>query len=477
MLLRILLAVEARATRRRLRELLDGSRLALTTDADARRLWESVSRESFDLLVACMGALPGDAAAAITTIRQLPDGPEIVLLHPIQDPEAAERAELLAAGALAVLDPRWSDELLRTTLETVLVRRREQRLSLLSARQGVEPCSLGDFASAAPAMHAMLELSRAVVRSNSGVLLLGETGVGKERLARAIHAEGPRRAGPFVAVNSGALTESLAESELFGHEKGAFTGAVRARRGLFELAHQGTLFFDEVSEMPPALQVKLLRALEERSIRRVGGEQTVPLDVRIIAATNRDLEAEVRAGRFREDLYYRLAVVVLALPPIRERREDLPDLARRCLETVCARLGRHAPRLEPEALRALVQYSWPGNVRELANVLERATLLCRNDEVTLGELPVAVASRSPGFEQAAVAAAALVPGAEPEWWRGQPLLEARRKVSESFERTYLIDTLRCCSGRVGQSAKRAGVSPRSMSEMIKRHGLHARDYR
>ena len=216
--------------------------------------------------------------------------------------------------------------ILLETLRSLVERRRQDGLRRLKAERPEERYSLNDFVLVSPAMQRFVAVARRVVAADSSLLILGETGVGKERLARAIHAESPRARGPFVAVNCGALPEGLLESELFGHERGAFTGAVASRKGHFELAHEGTIFLDEIGEMPLHLQVKLLRVLEERRLQRVGGQRPIAIDVRVMAATNRDLEAEMGAGRFRNDLYYRLAVVTLTLPPLRDRAEDIPDL-------------------------------------------------------------------------------------------------------------------------------------------------------
>jgi DNA-binding NtrC family response regulator len=234
---------------------------------------------------------------------------------------------------------------------------------------------LGALIGQSAAMRQLYEVLPRVTDSRVTVLLVGETGTGKERIARCIHYQGPRQEGRFVAVNCGALSEGLLESELFGHKKGAFTGATEDKEGLFEAADQGTLFLDEVGETSPALQVKLLRVLQEGEFTRVGETQPRRTQARVVAATNRDLEAEVREGRFREDLYYRLSVFPIHLPPLRARREDIPLLAAHFAEKHAAALGRPAPAFSPEALEILTAYSWPGNVRELENEIERALVL------------------------------------------------------------------------------------------------------
>jgi two-component system response regulator PilR (NtrC family) len=241
-----------------------------------------------------------------------------------------------------------------------------------------------------PAVEEVRHLVERVAPARTTVLVTGESGSGKEVVARAIHARSGRRDAPFVAINCGAIPEGLIESELFGHEKGSFTGAAAQKAGLFEVAGTGTLFLDEVGDLPPPVQVKLLRALQERRIRRVGGSRDLAVGARIVAATNRDLAAEVAAGRFREDLYYRLNVIQLRLPPLRERREDLPLFLAHFLARFAAELGRPAPRLSAEAERALLTWDWPGNVRELSNVVERAVTLSDGPVIELAALPPAM---------------------------------------------------------------------------------------
>ncbi len=242
-------------------------------------------------------------------------------------------------------------------------------------------------------MRETLDLVDQVAPSSATVLITGESGTGKELIARAIHDGSPRKNKPFVAINCAAIPDTILESELFGAEKGAFTGATQRREGRFERAHQGTLFLDEIGEMAPHVQVKLLRVLQEGEIERLGGTQTVPVDCRIVAATNRDLAKEVAEGRFREDLYYRLNVITLRLPPLRERPDDVPLLAQHFLQTYARKNNKNIVGIEPEAIEMMMGYSWPGNVRELENVTERAVVLARGDRITENDLPPKVRTR------------------------------------------------------------------------------------
>ena len=278
------------------------------------------------------------------------------------------------------------------------LKRVEKRLRTKQAAVPAADRALEDrgFVAQSAAMQRVMELARRVARVDSTVLITGESGVGKERIARFIHEESTRTAGPFVAINCGAVPEGLLESELFGHAKGSFTGASQDRPGLFEAANGGTLFLDEIGEVPPAMQVKLLRTLQEREVRRVGENKNRRVNVRVLAATNRDLVAEVNAARFRQDLYYRLRVVELRVPPLRERREDVLLLARAFLGEAAQRAGRKPGTLTPKAANQLVRYSWPGNVRELENAIERAVVLASGSRIDVEDLPEEIGLALPG---------------------------------------------------------------------------------
>jgi DNA-binding NtrC family response regulator len=313
MLLRAVLASPDRPLRERLRRLLDRHEVELVPVARPAELPAALERTDPDLLVvgrALVGEPPPDW---LKQLLPAPRGTDVVVL--VEREDAHDRATLLAAGCAAVLNVTVADRELAGALAALLERRRQAEVRVLRSRwTAAEPC-LGDFVSESRSMQEFMQVTRRVVDSDSSLLVLGETGVGKQRLARAIHHEGRRAARPFLAVNCGALPETLLESELFGHEQGAFTGATRARRGYFELAHGGTLFLDEIGDVPLHLQVKLLRVLEDRAVQRLGSERAARVDVRLMAATNRDLEREVAERRFRADLFDRLAVVTLELPP------------------------------------------------------------------------------------------------------------------------------------------------------------------
>jgi two-component system response regulator AtoC len=303
------------------------------------------------------------------------------------------------------------------------------------------------------AMQGLFERVRKVASSKTTVLITGESGTGKELFARAIHYVSQRRDGPFVAINCGAIPENLLESELFGHVRGAFTGATGHKRGLFEEASGGTLFLDEIGELPLSLQVKLLRALQEEEIRKVGDTKTHKVDVRVIAATSRNLEEEVKQGRFREDLYYRINVVTVSIPPLRDRREDIPLLSEHYIRKFSEQNRREPRELSPAALQLIMRYRWPGNVRELVNVLERAVLLSEGEQIEATDLPEALLAGAP---------AANLPPVE-----GFSLKQHRA----ALEKRLISEALRECRQKRAKAAALLGVSLRSLLYKIKEYGL------
>jgi len=476
MLLRVVMAFDEGASARRLRRLLRGAEVVVETVRPGRHAWERTARRTADIVLAGESIIPEPLLDSLALLHQTPETPTIVVL--CRSTQASRQAELLAAGCDVVLHEGLGDERLADALKAVLVRRSQSADELTGVERAVAEPQLADFVSRSAAMQSFLQVVRRVVDSGTSLLILGETGVGKERLARAIHAEGPRSAGPFVAVNCGALPEALLESEMFGHEEGAYTGATRSRKGCFEIAHRGTIFLDEIAEMPLHLQVKLLRVLQDHEIRRVGGEKPFSVDVRVMAASNRDLDAEVDAGRFRKDLFYRLSVVSLTVPPLRERREDIPALVDSYIEYLRPRIGRSVRGIAPEALEALQRYRWPGNVRELINLVERAMLLCDGDQITLGSLPAAVRALVSGQRTPPVSLPVPRTAADiPADWLDKPLEQVRGTVVAAVEQAYLTALLETTGGRVGETADRAGIQPRSLYEKMKRYGLRKETFR
>ncbi len=344
---------------------------------------------------------------------------------------------------------------------TVLVTKALERQALAreneSLRAQVDRGRSAGIVGKSPAMQRVLDLVERIASTRTTILITGESGTGKERIARAVHDSSERAKEPFLVVNCGALPENLMESELFGHEKGAFTGAQTRSMGLFREADGGTLFLDEVGELPLALQVKLLRVLQERKVRPVGGAQEVSVDVRVLAATNRNVEADVESGRFRQDLYYRLNVIRLELPPLRERREDVPVLADRFAERFAKEMGKEITGFTADAQRALGHYEFPGNVRELENVVERAVALACSSRIGLGDLPSALSG-------VAGATGPQLSELPPEGCE----LDA---VMNELERRLLLEALERTGGVRTQAAKLLGITFRSLRYRLEKHSL------
>ncbi|MBN1302415.1 MAG: sigma-54-dependent Fis family transcriptional regulator [Melioribacteraceae bacterium] len=311
-----------------------------------------------------------------------------------------------------------------------------------------------------PAMKEVLNLVRRISPSEMNVLIYGESGTGKELLARAIHKLSKGKNNPFVPVNCGALPEQLFESELFGHEKGAFTGAVKTKPGLLEFAEGGTFFFDEIGELTTALQVKLLRMLEERKIRRVGGSNEISINVRIIAATNKNLENLVSEGTFRDDLFYRLNNMKIEVPPLRERKEDIMPLINQYIQLLCSNKGEKQKHFTPEAEVALINYAWPGNVRELQNVINRTYFLCPNELITIDDLPIPVSKKQEIIDKSIITLS---------------YKEAKERVLESFEIEYLTYHLKRNNGNITKTADECGLDRRSIHRLISRYNILFKD--
>ncbi|MBK7947720.1 MAG: sigma-54-dependent Fis family transcriptional regulator [Deltaproteobacteria bacterium] len=384
----VLIVDDDEALRDSLSLMLTAEGYAVRTAPDGRTALELLEGTPVDAIL-CDLRMPGlDGFELIPQItRQWPGMPVILMsAHGTED----LAIEAIQRGAYDYLAKPFQPAELRLTLRKAAERESLRRQNLMLQRDMSR--SLGERAivAASDQMIELLELLERTAPYKSTILVTGESGTGKEVIARAIHAQSPRRDAPFVAVNCGAIPENLLESELFGHVKGAFTGASRAHRGLFAEAHQGTLFLDEIAELPTALQVKLLRAIQEEEIRPVGDTKSHSVDVRVIAATARDLATEIATGRFREDLFYRLNVVRLEVPPLRVRRKDVPLLVDHFLARFREVLSKNVRRVSDEALERLVAYDWPGNVRELENVIERAVILTDGDAIEIAALPSAI---------------------------------------------------------------------------------------
>ena len=428
------------------------------TATDGERALALLEAERPDVVVTDLHMPRTDGMAVLR--RAVEIDPDAVVVMITGHGTVPSAVEAMREGAFDyLLKPLPSNDALRLVVERGVEKRRlvEENRRL---RESLSPqVGFDKLIGQSPAMLAVFDLVRKAARAEANILIQGESGTGKELVARAIHANSPRAPEVFVPVDCAALPEHLLESELFGHERGAFTGAERTKPGMFEVADRGTLFLDEVGELPLALQAKLLRALQEREIRRVGGTKLIPVDVRLVAATNRDLAESVRKREFREDLFYRVNVILIALPPLRERTGDVPLLAYHFL----GRYGRNRERplegIDADALAVLEAYGWPGNIRELQNVVERACALADGPALRLRDVPEHVRGRG--------RPAPAVPG------KDLPLREARETWLRVFTQEYLTDLLRRHAGNISQAAKTAGVDRKTLHRLLAKFDIKA----
>ncbi|MGH7564370.1 MAG: sigma-54-dependent transcriptional regulator [Gemmatimonadota bacterium] len=393
----------------------------------------------------------------------LPGHPDVMLITAFGTIDIA--VEAMKRGAADFITKPFDTDELRVKVSRVLETRdlRHERDQLRAEteylREEVEH-HFGDIVGVSTAMRDIFEQVRKVAETPSSVYIYGESGTGKELIARAIHRESPRREGPFIKVNCSALAESLLESELFGHEKGAFTGAIKERKGRFELAHRGTLFLDEIADIPPSVQVKLLRVLQEKEIERVGGEETIQVDVRIISATNKDLRPLVESETFREDLFYRLHIIPIEIPPLRERTEDIRPLVKHFIESIAKEIGKPIDGITDRALDLLHNYDWPGNIRELENVLERA--------IVLSDGPVLEPESFPLDERTI-----------PRWTDassvGPPVGVPLDAALERLERSMLERALEQAGGVKTKTAELLGIKTSALYYKLEKYGITAND--
>jgi len=404
---------------------------------------------NYDLVLLDLRLPDGDGLDVMRVLLELDDRALVVIMTAF--PEVRTAVSALKAGAYDYLNKPFDLDdlkiLVARALETQSLRTEVERLRISAPR----PASIEGMIGSSPAFLRMVAIVHKVAAaSRAPVLIRGESGTGKERVAQAVHNLSARAAGPWVTLNCSAISEGLLESEMFGHEKGAFTDAKLAKRGLLELADGGTLFLDEIGDLAPALQPKLLRALETQTFRRVGGQKEQRVDVRFVAATNRDLEAMVKKGLFREDLYYRLNVAGIDVPPLRERTPDIPPLARYFLEQAAGVMGMHGFRVDPSVQPLLEAYPWPGNIRELRNVMERALILAGDSTILPEHLPKELALRREAEGSRAEA---------PVW------------ALEEAERRHILAVLERCQGNKTHAAQRLGITRLTLRNKLKQYGL------
>ena len=443
----VLVVEDDRNAREALRKALtrDGHRVAaVSTRAEALAALEQNPPD----LALCDVVLPdGDGLDLVKRLRE--SGAVVVVMTAFATIDRAVRA--IKEGADDFLEKPILLDKLRIILDRALGSRRLHDENARLQRALKERYRFDNIIGSSPAMQEIFQVVEQVAPTRATVLILGESGTGKELIANAIHHGSDRAKGPLVKVNCAALTETLLESELFGHEKGSFTGAAQRRKGRFEIADGGTLFLDEIGEIPPPTQVKLLRVLQEQAFERVGGNETLRVDVRIITATNADLEKAVEEGRVREDLYYRLKVVTLRMPPLRERREDIPALVSHFVRKFALQNGKPEPSVDPSALAALASYAWPGNVRQLENVIESAVVMARGNVLT----PDLVAVDAPRLPVDDPGSLRFVPGTT--------LADA--------ERSLILATLQAEGGNKTRAAKTLGIGVRTLYRKLKEYGL------
>jgi two-component system, NtrC family, response regulator HydG len=445
----ILVVDDDAAHRTMLRTLVGGWGYSIDEADDGGAAIDKVRQQAYDLVLMDVRMLKVSGIEALAAIKNLNPAIPVVIMTAYSSVETA--VEALKQGAHDYLTKPLDFDKLKITIERAMEHTRLKEEN----RQLRESLGLrfdrSRIIGQSPAMAQLLDTVSQVAPSEATVLITGESGTGKELIAAAVHFNSSRRDGPFVQLNCAAITETLLESELFGHEKGAFTGADRRREGRFHQADGGSLFLDEVSEMPLSMQVKLLRVLQEREFTRVGGDAPVRVDVRLIAATNRHLPDLIAAGSFREDLYYRLNVVGLAVPPLRSRREDIPLLIQHFLETFAQRNRKPIKGVTPQAMDRLIRYSWPGNVRELMNAVERAVVLARADYLPVEDF-------------------AMLPAGEPQKETALSDNGTNRSLEE-IEKTTILKSLEAAGGNKSETARRLGITRRTLHKKLKAYGV------
>ncbi len=444
------------------RRILPEDRFDVVTAEDGTRALGLVAAGDFDVIVTDIRMPGADGLAVLREARSRDADAEVILMTAYASVPAA--VDAIRQGAYDYLAKPFEPDEALLVVERALERRRlrQQARDLRRALAGVK--QIDNLVARSLAMASAVALVQRAAATEATVLITGESGTGKEVVARAIHNTCDRREGRFVAINCAAIPESLIESELFGHTRGSFTGATSDHRGLFEDARGGTILLDEIADLPLAMQVKLNRVLQERKVRRVGATEELPIDVRVIAATNVDLKASVAAGRFREDLYYRIKVLHIALPPLRERREDIPALAAFLLERHRTRRDEQLEGFTEEALSALVAYAWPGNVRELENAIERALAVTDGPRIELEALP---------SEVGAVLRPRATHGTETHLSYREVVDLARDRAS----REYLITLMTELGGNVTEASRRAGMERETLHRLLKKYGVRSDDFK
>jgi DNA-binding NtrC family response regulator len=423
-------------------------------EKDSVKATEELSRLSPDVILTDL-RMPGKSGFDILSAsKELnPDMPVILITAYANISTAVEAVK---QGAFDFIAKPFTSEQLRIAIERAMRQKTLTDENKQLKEQLKASSMIDEIIGKSPAIQEVIEVIKRVSQTDANILITGESGTGKELVAKAIHARSLRKPEPFIPVDCAALPENLLESELFGYEKGAFTGANTSKPGLFETAHGGTLFLDEIGEIPMTMQAKLLRAIQERQVRRLGSNKFISIDVRIISATNREIKKSVQEKTFREDLYYRLNVIQISVPPLRERRGDIPVLALHFMDRFAALNKKDIRSISPDAMGVMENYSWPGNVRELQNIMERAVVLCDADKITIEDLPKEVCMAPPPLPVENL----LYKDAKEAWLA-------------AFEKNYLSSLLKGTSGNISRAAQKAGIDRKTIHRLIKRYKLNA----
>jgi DNA-binding NtrC family response regulator len=471
---RILIIDDEESPRESLRFILK-DRYELTLKANGTAGLEALRTEGpFDVVLLDMKMPDMSGLDVLAEARKIAPGTPVVMITAITDAKPA--VEAMKLGAADYLNKPFDKDEIRLVVERVI---RECSLQQEVGRlrsQLQENNKFENIVGTGPAMQKIYTLIQRLMDTETTVLITGETGTGKELVARALHYSSTRKDGPFIPVHCAAIPSELLESELFGHEKGSFTGAVQRRIGMFEAATGGTLFLDEIGEMPHGTQSKLLRAIQEREIRRVGGQDTISINVRLLCATNRNLEQEVKRGTFREDLFYRINVVPIMLPSLRERREDIPQLIMHFTERFARELNRPAPQFTPQAMDVLVNYPWPGNVRELEHAIERLLVTCDGDRITVENMPFVISQAEAATTAVATSrlAAGTLPPARADLGEKLEFSDGRLdlpKLTEDLERKAIDEALRRSDGVITEAARNLNITRRMLRYKMDKLGI------
>ena len=425
----------------------------VSTADDGIKAVESAKERPFALILMDVRMAQMSGIEALKDIKQYNPAIPILIMTAYSSVDSA--VEALKAGAYDYLTKPLDFEVLKISLARALEHSGLKAENATLRSKMSADYELENIIGKSRPMKELVDMMSMVAPSEATVLITGESGTGKELIAKSIHHNSPRKDQSLVVVNCAALTETLLESELFGHEKGAFTGADKRREGRFKQADKGTIFLDEIGETSAPMQAKLLRVIQEREIQRVGGDETLSVDVRILAATNRNLEVEVKEGKFREDLYYRLNVVTLRIPPLRERQDDTPLLAHHFLEKYAKKNNKQVKGFSPLAMDMLLKYAWPGNVRELENVIERAVILLPDEHVTEKDLPTTVSESY----------------AEKNDWVSPPSPVAANRPLEAIEKEAILATLENSGGNKSETARRLGINRKTLHKKLKEYGI------